>query len=433
MELLTRGWTKFRQRWPIVLACLAVAVLGVTVYHVSAARNYVASTRLFLRAPDVKTSTGAYQGDLFSRQRLQTYVKMFHSEELAQMVVDRLGLNLTAQQLASKVSATPVKNTVLIDVSVTDSNAQHAGNIANGYGDVLATYIAKIENLAGDPRVGPLVKVVTRADPASAEVSGYPTSMVAFAALTLALLAAAGLIWFLERFDNKVRSRRQVEEITGCNIVGKLPKTRALGSNGDVGQAFDESEEFKQAALRLSLNIESVLQRIPRIKSEIPPVVAVVAGHRGDGSTVVTRALARACAERGRATGVVSLDAPNRDVEAAKPVVAGSALAKTGNRADPVTSVTCSTAALATEIRGRDTLLLESDVILIDTPAFHESIDSQLALSVADAVVLVVRPIANTTLSLRRLVAAMKAIDILVLGVVVNQATESSTLEGSYL
>jgi capsular polysaccharide biosynthesis protein/Mrp family chromosome partitioning ATPase len=433
MELLTRGWTRFRQRWPIVFACLAVAVLGVTVYHVSADRNYVATTELFLRAPDVKTSVGAYQGDLFSRQRAQTYVKMFHSEELAQMVVDKLGLNITAQQLASKVSATPVKSTVLIDVSITDSNAQHAANIANGYGDVLATYIAKIENVAGDPRVGPLVRVVTRADPASAKVSGYPTSMVAFAALTMALLVAASFIWFLERFDNKVRSRRQVEEITGCDIVGKLPKTRALGSNGDVGQAFDESEEFKQAALRLSLNVESVLQRLPRIKAEIPPVVAVVAGHRGDGSTVATRALARAFAERGRAAGVVSLDAPNRELAKAKPVVAGSALAKTGNRTDPVTTVSCSTAALATEIRSRDNLLLESDVILIDTPAFHESIDAQLALSAADAVLLVVRPIANTTLSLCRLVAAMKALDILVLGVVVNPATESSTIEGFYL
>ena len=433
MELLTRGWTKFRQRWPIVLACLAAAVLGVTVYHVSAGKDYVASTELFIRAPDMKTSVGAYQGDLFSRQRAQTYVKMFHSEELAQMVVDKLGLNITSRQLASKVSATSVKNTVLIVVSIADGNAQHAANIANGYGDVLATYLAKIENISGDPRVGPLVQVVTRADPASATVSGYPTSMVAFAALTMALLVAASLIWFLERFDNKVRSRRQLEEITGCDIVGKLPKTRALGSNGDVGQAFDESEEFKQAALRLSLNIESVLQRIPRIKSEIPPVVAVVAGHHGDGSTVATRALARAFAERGRATGVVSLDAPNRDVKEAKPVVAGSAIAKTANRTDPVTTVSCSTAALATEIRGRDTLLLESDVVLIDTPAFHESIDSQLALSVADAVVLVVRPIANTTLSLCRLVAAMKALDILVLGVVVNQATESSTIEGFYL
>jgi capsular polysaccharide biosynthesis protein len=289
MELLTKCWTKVRQRWPIVFACLAVAVLGVTAYHVSAERNYVASTELFLRAPDIKTSAGAYQGDLFSRQRAQTYVKMFHSDELAQMVVDRLGLNITAQQLASKVSAATVKNTVLIDVSITDSNAQHAANVANGYGDVLATYIAKIENVSGDPRVGPLVKVVTRADPASAKVSGYPTSMVAFAALTMAVLVAASFIWFLERFDNKVRSRRQVEEITGCDIVGKLPKTRALGSDGDVGQAFKESEEFKQAALRLSLNVESVLQRLPRIKAEIPPVVAVVAGHRGDGSTVATR------------------------------------------------------------------------------------------------------------------------------------------------
>ena len=169
MELLTRGWTKFRQRWPIVLACLAAAVLGVTVYHVSAGKDYIASTELFIRAPDMKTSVGAYQGDLFSRQRAQTYVKMFHSEELAQMVVDKLGLNIKAQQLASKVSATSVKNTVLIVVSITDSNAQHAANIANGYGDVLATYIAKIENISGDPRVGPLVQVVTRADPASAK------------------------------------------------------------------------------------------------------------------------------------------------------------------------------------------------------------------------------------------------------------------------
>jgi capsular polysaccharide biosynthesis protein len=433
MELLTRVWTKCRQRWPVVLACLAVAIVSVAFYHASNAKNYTASTELFLRAPDVKTSVGAYQGDLFSRQRAQTYVKMFHSDELAQMVVDKLGLNITAQQLASKVSATVVKNTVLIVVSVNDSDAQHAANIANGYGQVLPTYVAKLENVVGDPKVGPLVQVVTKANPASAKASGYPTSLVAFAAFTIALLVATGLIWFLERFDNKVRSRRQVEEITGCDIVGKLPKTRALGSNGDIGQAFDESEEFKQAALRLSLNVESVLQRLPRIKAEIPPVVAVVAGHRGDGSTVATRALARAFAERGRAAGVVSLDPPNRELEGTKPVAAGSALAQKGNRTDPVKTVSCSTAALATEIRSRDTVLLESDVILIDTPAFHESIDAQLALSAADAVVLVVRPIANTTLSLFRLVAAVKALDMPVLGVVVNLAEESATVEGLYL
>jgi Mrp family chromosome partitioning ATPase len=114
-------------------------------------------------------------------------------------------------------------------------------------------------------------------------------------------------------------------------------------------------------------------------------------------------------------------------------IAATSRHAETGNRTDPVTTVSCSTAALTAEIRGRDTLLLESDVILIDPPAFHESIDAQLALSAADAVVLVVRPNENTTLSLCRLVSAIKALDMPVLGVVVNLATESSTVEGLYL
>ena len=46
------------------------------------------------------------------------------------------------------------------------------------------------------------------------------------------------LDWFLEHFDDRVRSRRQLEEITGYDIIGKLPKTRSLGENGNVAKAF---------------------------------------------------------------------------------------------------------------------------------------------------------------------------------------------------
>jgi capsular polysaccharide biosynthesis protein len=432
MELLIKAWTKVSQRWPVMLGCVAVALLGAMVYQLSADTQYTASTEFFLRAPDVKTSAGAYQGDLFSRQRAQTYVNLFQSDDLAQSVIDKLGLTVTPQQLVSKVSATAVKNTVLMIVSVTDSNAQHAANIANGYGSVLGAYVAKLENVSNDPTVGPLVQVVAKASPANATASGYPTWMVAFAALVTAISAGAAIIWFLERFDTKVRSRRQVEEITGCDIIGKLPRTPALGSDGDVAQAFDQSEEFKQGALRLSLNVESVLNRLPRIKAEIPPVVAIVAPHAGDGSTVVTRALARAFAARGRSVGVVCLDEPHRESPQPELVVAGKALAEVASRTD-VTTVSCSTEALSAQIHSRDTLLLQSNVILIDAPSFHDSIDAQLALEAADAVVLVVRPITTTTLSLSHLVTGIRALDIPLLGVVVNVAKESSTVEGAYL
>jgi Mrp family chromosome partitioning ATPase len=175
-----------------------------------------------------------------------------------------------------------------------------------------------------------------------------------------------------------------------------------------------------------------VLQRLPRIKAEIPPVVAILAAHGGDGATVATRALARAFADRGRSVGVVCLD--GRDQEAPQPelVVAGTALAEVATRTD-VTTVSCSTEALSAEIHGRDALLLQSNVILIDAPSFHDSVDAQLALEAADAVVLVVRPIATTTLSLSHLVAGIRALDIPLLGVVVNLAKESATVEGVYL
>ena len=190
MELL-RGWTIFRHRWPILLACLAIAGVGATVYCASDDTRYTVSTELFLRAPDVKTSAGAYQGDLFSRQRAQTYVKMFDSDELAQMVIDKLGLTVTPQQLVPQVSASTVKNTVLMIVSVTDSNPQHAANIANGYGAVLGTFVAKLENVVNNPDIPPLVQVVARANPANAEVSGTPIWMVVLGAASLALLLPA--------------------------------------------------------------------------------------------------------------------------------------------------------------------------------------------------------------------------------------------------
>lgn len=432
MELLIKAWTKIRQRRTIVAGCLAVALLGAVVYQASAGPSYIASTEFFLRAPDVKTSAGAYQGDLFSRQRAQTYVKLFKSDDLAQQVIDKLGLTITPEQLVSKVSASTVKNTVLLIVSVTDSNAQHAVNIANGYGSVINGYVAKLENLGTDPSVGQLVQVVAKASPQTATASGYPTWMVLFGALVLGVSIAGALVWFLERFDTKVRSRRQVEEITGCDIIGKLPKTASLGSDGNVAKAFDDCEQFKQGALRLSLNVESVLQRLPRIKAEIPPVVAIVAAHSGDGSTVATRALAKAFADRGRSIGVVCLDEPHREPPKAELVLAGSAKAEVAARSD-VTTVSCSTDALSAEIHGRDALLLQSNVILIDAPSFHDSVDAQLALEAADAVVLVVRPITTTTLSLSHLVSGIRALDIPLLGVAVNQSKESATVEGTYL
>lgn len=433
MELLKRWWVIFRRRWLIVLACLAIATVGVSAYNATADKKFTASTELFLRAPDVKTSAGAYQGDLFSRQRAQTYVNMVHSDELAQMVIDKLGLTLTPQQLVSQVSATTVKDTVLMVVSVTDSNPQRAANIANGYGDVIGTYVAKIENVGNNPDIPPLVQVVTTANPGSAKASGYPLWFAASAAAGAALVLALAIVGFLEHFDTKVRSRRQVEDTTGSDIIGKLPKVRSIGRHGDVAQAFGKSKTFSQAALRLSVNVESVVRSLPKV--DIPTVIAVVAGHDREGATVVARSLARALAERGRGVGLFDFNTRQASDQAGF-VAAGSQLPDEGREANPVTVRShANDASLTAEILERelDALRADSDFVLIDAPAFHESVDAQVIVGTADAVILVVRPNVTTIRSLSELTSGIALLDTPMLGVVANLAKQSSTVDGLYL
>lgn len=423
MELITRGWTIFRRRWPILLACLAIAAVAVAVYNVGSDKQYIASTTVFLRAPDVKSSSAAYEGELFSRQRAQTYADAIQSDELAQMVIDKLALNVTPRQLVPSVSATPVKDTVLLVVSVTDRDAQRASNIVNEYGNELPTYIAKLENVSNDPNIPPLAHVVIKANPATTEPAGLPTWLVAFAAVALALLVAGAVIWFLEHFDTRVSSRRQVEEITGSDIVGKLPKV-------SDAKAFQRSEKFSQAALRFSLNVESVLQRLPNVGS--PARVAVVAGHSDDSGAIATSALAQAYADRRRLVGIVRFARRRQQSDAP---TAPMAAAGYRDEANPATTIINVNQGLTAEMVGRELNALRptNNIVLIEAPSFHESTDAQLALRAADAAIIVVRPILTTTTALSELVAAVKVLGTPVLGVVVTMAKESSTVDGYYL
>jgi capsular polysaccharide biosynthesis protein len=421
MELLKRWWIVLRRRWLVVAVCLVMAMVGVSAYNVTVHEEYTASTQLFLRAPDVKTSAGAYQGDLFSRQRVQTYAKMFKSDDLAQRVIDRLGLNLTPQELVNQVSASTVKDTVLMVVSVTDPNLERATNIANAYGDVLNSYVAKIEYIDNNPNIPPLVQVVTRANPATAVSAGYPLWQIITAAFVGALAVTLALIWLLERFDTKVRSRRAVEAITGSTVIGQFARNKELTRTADVDASFDADESFRQAALRLSVNVDAVLNRLPGLSK--PPVLAVVAPQHGDGASMVSRTLGRAFAERGRSVVEMQFGSES-EVSKPQEANAGSVM---------ITTVSLMPLLTAEAFDYRlDAAKEGADIVILDSPAFTEYVEAQVLVGAADVVIQVVEAGA-TTRSLTEIAEGTKVIGTPVLGVVVNFARDSTTVDGHYL
>jgi capsular polysaccharide biosynthesis protein len=428
MELLRRGWLVFKRRWLILVVLLLIAAGGVAAYQLTQHKQYTASTELFLRAPDVKSSASAYQGDLFSRQRAQTYVNMFQSDDLAQTVVDKLGLTTSAQQLASKVSASTIKDTVLITVNATDPSAQRAANIVNTYGSVFADYVAKVENVGSDPAVPPLVTVVKSAAAESAKPTGYPLWVIASVAGGAALVIAIAAMWFLERFDTKVRSRKQVTELTGSSVIGSLPPARSLASGHSVADAFAKSRAFAESARKLSISVDHMLRKIPAVGS--PPVVAVASARSGEGKSVVARAIARAYVDRGYAVGLIEADSHAGTIS--------DVLPPEGSSADD--SHLMLRAASGIDDTGADDSLddalkqlrAECDIILLDAPAFADSADAEIAVGVSDAVLVVVRPGYTNTASLQNLASAITVLGTPVAGVVTNRATESPTLVANF-
>src|SRR4051812_11162732 len=109
-----------RARWVTVCVTTLVAVLGALAYTFATTPQYQAGTRLFVSTSSGSSLNDLYQGNRFSQERVLSYTELLMGETLAQRTIDKLNLDMSADQLKEKIKATAKPDTVLIDVSVLD-------------------------------------------------------------------------------------------------------------------------------------------------------------------------------------------------------------------------------------------------------------------------------------------------------------------------
>ncbi|MGV9793135.1 YveK family protein [Gordonia sp. NPDC003422] len=409
MEFFTLSWLVLKRRWPVLVAAVAIALIAVGIFNATQREESTASATLFLRAPDVKSSASAYQGDLFSRQRALTYQDMFKSDDLAQLVIDKLSLSTSPEALAAKVHASTVKDTVLLTVSVTDSNPQQAADLANAYASVFGQFVARMENVQNNADIPPLVTLVRAADAASAVRGGYPMWQLITAALVAAAILSGLLIWLLEHFDTKIRTRAQVESLSDVPVLGVVPEFDLLNRATSVAEAYAESDDFADAIRRLSVNVE--YRATSLVHDGLVPVVAVLSDRPETGKSVLVEALVGAYEERGLKATSVRIVATNSS-QLGVPVFVGRGGAQYSSLAE---------------------LKVAHDIILLDGGASAGSALAQVAAEAADAVLVVIRPAQSTTVGLGNTLADARIVETPVIGVAVNRADEANTLAGVFV
>lgn len=281
-----------RSGWLIICVTTAVAVGGAVAYNLLTTPLYQASARLF-----VSTSTTSgdaneiYSGTLSSQQRVLSYTKLLTGETLAQRTVDKLHLDMTAEALRAKVTATAAPNTVLIDVSVLDPSPDRARDIADA---LSAEFVVMVRELETPPdSETPAARAVVEQH---ATVPDHPTipktTRNVAIGLALGVMLGIGIAVLRDRLDNNVKDQQCLEEIAGTSVVASIPLDKAREKDPAISFHIDRSaiaEAFREFRTNLQFLEVDDPPRTLLVTSSLP--------SEGKSTTALNIALALAEAQ----------------------------------------------------------------------------------------------------------------------------------------
>ncbi|NMN97785.1 polysaccharide biosynthesis tyrosine autokinase [Antrihabitans stalactiti] len=396
-----KAFAALRDRWwiPVVAMVIGIGVgIGLTFVLTP---QYTSSAKLFVSTTGGTTSTESFQGDQFSQQRAGSYADMLSSEILGKRVVDALRLPLSGSEVASKVTATAVPKTVLINVSVKDDSAQRSAAIANKLAEEFISYITPLETPAGQAQAR---VVVTLVSPAAVPDSPTFPKLIPFALYGAIIGLVIGLAF--------VAFRHLTDRSVGK--VGKLAAASGLPVLGPV-TVVDRSPDERRAQMNSWDTPEAEAYRKVRVALQSmdpePRIIVVTSSKTGESTVHAALDLAIAFAETDRSTVLIETDSAN-PVLASELSLAPSPglidLISVNLTLDHVVQKTIQHCLSVVPVgTGRDvapllpshvvsqalfSLLAEYNYIVIDTPPMDRSSAASVLAAVSDGTLLVVDP-----------------------------------------
>lgn len=424
-----------RARWILIVAVTLVGGLGALGLNLLATPTYQSKLQFYVTvAGGENPATAAYQGSLGAQQRVQSYAALVKSTEIAQEAVDASGAELSPSEAVARTTATADAKTVLLNVSVTDSDPRRAFALAQGFGQVLPDAINRLETPDGG---GPALAKLTVVNPAA-----LPTSPVSpdtrrnvAMGLALGLLAGIGLALVVNTLDRRIKSKEQLESTTGKPVVGSIPYRQAEDKEEGAEHIVPFREGHSPAAeafRRLRTNLQFLNVDSP------PRVFVLTSSVPAEGKSETAVNLALALAEAGNRVLLVEADLRRPLVVnyLAMPDGVGLTNILSGQasfadvvqetRHDGVELLACGplppnpSELLASDTARQliDDLRAEYDFVILDSPPLLPVTDAALLAKITDGALLVVRAHRTTSDQVAQAVDNLRKADATILGVV---------------
>ncbi len=202
--------------WIIALiTTVSLAISGVISFFVLEP-VYEAKTSLIVNTEKTQENQ-VITGDQFSvTQKLAvTYGEIIKSRIVLEEVIKNLNLKTNYEDLESKITISPVKDTQIISISVQDTNKKRATNIANEIPKVF-TEEAKRITKAND------VQVIDQAILPTSPIKPNKMMNMAISAV-LGMMIGLFVVFLIEYLDNKLKTPQDIEKHLGLPILGVVP------------------------------------------------------------------------------------------------------------------------------------------------------------------------------------------------------------------
>lgn len=215
--------TLWNKKVVILIVALLSAILGGIYSYKFVTPKYESSTTLVLAKTDEPISntiesSAITQTDLSLNQNLvSTYRELIRSKTVLRKVLTNLEIyDLKEEELKRNISVNSVKDTELIEITVSNTNPKQAADIANEVANVFSEEVAEIYNINN-------IHVVDKAEEEKEPYNiNHIKDISIFAFIGIVISIAYILIQSL--LDNTVKDQETVEKSTELLVLAQIPE-----------------------------------------------------------------------------------------------------------------------------------------------------------------------------------------------------------------
>ena len=214
------------RRWKLIVLITIPIVLAGVFFAATRPTVYTATVTMIVTNPEETTTMGGANLDV-SKNLLVTYTQLAKSKDIMARVISKYDLPDSPEDLAKKVTITPVTGTSFLKISYKNSESQLTVPVIN---EIANEFIYKIAQVVRLRNISILENATAPYQlPKNREV-------IIIASIILGLGLGCGVAALIELLHRKLRKSSDIERVLGVKMLGMIPEI-------EVAKKGEESHE----------------------------------------------------------------------------------------------------------------------------------------------------------------------------------------------